>query len=124
MTNSAQIKWRRRVELRQRNFERQEVYYATHVRPADHAHSAAPEGPKRDLALVWYDRAQATFDDLVDRTHQSLRLMMLTPAPDLEALWQKLEIAVDEDIHEYGAEAREFMTAMRNDAARLAGDRQ
>jgi hypothetical protein len=63
--------------------------------------------------------SEARFDRLSDSYYTAMRRLLRTPAPDVSALAQKLELAVDEEIFTLtGGDA--CLTALLRDARRLA----
>ena len=69
------------------------------------------------------DAAHGDDDDLYDRLlgrfNNALRALIRTPAPDLPAFADKLELAIDQDVATLtGGEA--CMAALKRDARRLA----
>ena len=63
--------------------------------------------------------SEARFERLCDRYYSAMRRLLRTPAPDVAALAQKLELAVDEEVFTLtGGEA--CLAALTRDARRLA----
>jgi hypothetical protein len=122
-------KWRRRFARYLDRLEQQEAWDRDQLQPANDTWEQRPKRGNADLTQ-WLERARAErrldeaqgeFDRRVWRKSDALRLMLLTPAPDLDALACKLEASVTDEIEGLDA-AAEYLAAMRDDARRLADE--
>jgi hypothetical protein len=112
-------KWDRRLANYYRLLEAQEVYYSRHMTPANDRHDATKPGTEaRKTATRWVWQCEEEFGLRVDRTHEALNLLLLTPAPGMKQLAIKLELAAKEGVQDF-TRARAIIAAMSADARRL-----
>lgn len=103
-------KWERRLTIYRNRLAAEEVFHAKHVKPVtdDYARrfpeGARPGGEVQHQAFERCLEAESGFDACVDRTGTARRNLLLSPAPDHDAVATKLRIMLDDEQFEGGTD--------------------